>query len=519
MGFNPNKPFTPVKKGFDPSRPFQPATSDTTQESLTDNILGKGKAFAEGAAQGLTLGNVGNIGGAVQSLASYLGKPGQTDRDLESKGFTINQPSSFSVGRAATNSELDDSYNKNPISYGAGFVGGSAPLAAPGRAVFDAAGKGIKGGMALGGVQGALSSIDTDNPTNQIYKAGAGAALGGAIQGAGQLANKGLGVVKKYAGNFARMSPAQANSYLDDVAGTEQMAKQLGNASEDPQGLANLQDQAVDAINNSRKTLKGQGLANAAKLSNVLNDKTIKVNPNELIGLDPRVDEVLSKYGVEVPAVQGEPIMGDDNVMKYVGSKPASVSYPNEVDVPGNEGNALKRYLQEGAKFGRGTVTDPVQAARVKDLGSKSAQLRVALENTSPEVAPLNQSMQEGMLLQQALRNGAKNSPLAYVSSESPDRMAQLARAESLGAGGLFDMGNQLGAAKAIVGKNVGSGVDSSMLKAAGRAGLRGVSLFEPSVKEVSDFPWLQQLTQESAQGALDNSTPATSARRPLFNK
>lgn len=449
--------------------------------SMLSSVADKAKAFAEGAGQGLTLGNVGNIGGAAQALASYLGKPGQTDRDLESQGFKIQQPSAFDQGKAATNAELDDSYNKNPWTYRAGYVAGSTPLAGPGRAVYDAAGKGIKGGMALGGLQGALSSIDTDNPTNQAYKAAGGAALGGAIQGLGQLANSGLGLIKKYSGNFARMSPAQSDAYLGDIVGTEDMAKQLGNVSENPQGMVDLQNKARDAIGNSRAALKAKGLQNASKLSQYLTGKSTEINPSDYMGLDPEVDEILNKAISNTDA-------------SHVNLSPG---LPKSVPVDLNELNTAKRILQSKAQFAPGTVVDPQQAARNSLMASKSQGLRSLIERVGgDDVAPLNQEMQDSMMLQKALRQGGKTSPLAFVSSESPDRMATLARAETQGAGGLFDLGNQLGAAKAIAGKNVGSGVDSSLLKAAGRAGLRGVSLFEPAAKELSDFPFLQQLTQ-----------------------
>lgn len=468
-------------------------SSAQPRSPLIGDIADKAKALAEGAGQGLTLGNVGNIGGAAQSLASYLGKPGQTDRDLESQGFKIQQPSAFDVGKRATNDELDKSYADNPWTYRAGFVGGSTPLAAPGRAIFDAAGGGIKGGMALGGAQGAVSSIDTDNPMNQAYKAAGGAALGGAIQGVGQLANKGLGLVKKYSGNFARMSPAQADAYTGDIAGTEEMAKQLGNASENPQGMVDLQNKARDAINGSRAALKGQGLANASQLRTALDGKTVTLNPNDYMGLDPRVDELLTGE-ISRAKTTSDPVQAFKSL---TGS-----DVPDSLELDANQANKLKRYLQDGADFAKGTVVDPVQKAKYGQLASKSAGLRSAIEQVAPEASGLNKSMQDSMMLQQALRQGSKTNPLAFVSTESPDRMATLARAETKGAGGLFDLGNQLGAAKAIAGKNVGSGIDSSLLKATGRAGLRMVSLFEPAAKELSDFPFIQQLIQSAGQGS-----------------
>jgi hypothetical protein len=298
------------------------------------------------------------------------------------------------------------------------------------------------------------------------------------------------------------------------------MAEQLGNASENPQGMVDLQNRAVDAINRSRQMLKQQGLQKASQLSQELEGTSANINPNDYLGYSPEADQVLSKYARTIPEVSGEPILGEDNVMRYVGGSPAKTVYPDSVEAGGNEVNALKRYLQGASRFKAGTVTDPNQQARMAEAAQKAADLRMRVEGLSPNAADLNKNMQESVLLQQALRQGAKNSPLAFVSTEAPDRMATLARSEARGAGGLFDLGNQLGAAKAIAGKNVGSGVDSSILKAAGRSGLRGVSLFQPAAEELSDFPYIQQLVQESVQSSSpDNSTPATPTRSPIFGK
>ena len=464
MPFTPDQP----KSGFVPDSPIA-----ETAKGVGSKLL----SAAEGAGQGLTLGNVGNIGGGAMALANYLG-PGRTDRELERQGFKISQPSAFDVGKQATNQELDRAYHENPWSYRAGYVGGSAPLAGAGRAVYNAGGKGVEGSMAVGGLQGALTDIE--NPDAQMDKGLKGMAFGGLLHRLAQGVQAGLGKAKEYAGKFARMSPAQSEAYLGDVTGTEQMAQTLGNPSENPQAMVGLENQARDAVQASRKALRQQGLQAAAQRSGLLKDKAVTLTPTELQGLDPRADTILENYTSKSPMA-------------------GAVGLPAQVQVPAVEADVLKRYLQEGADFLQGSVLDPVQRARQGGLAKAQGVVKTAIENVEPAVGPINRSMQEGALLSSDLRKGLKN-PLAFVSSEAPGRMATLARAESRGAGGLFDFGNKMGAAKAIASKDVGSGITSSLPKAAGRAGLRASALFEQSVNELQDFPWLKQLLQESAQ-------------------
>jgi hypothetical protein len=481
----------PFQPDSAPKSGFVPDTAPTQQPEGT-TLLSKAKSAAEGTAQGLTLGNVGNIGGAVGKLAEYLTPSiGGLDRKLESEGFNVQQPKAFDIYKEGTEQELEKSYQENPWSYRAGYVGGSAGLAGPGARLAKAAGGGFKGAAALGGAQGSLTDIDVDNPVNQVGKAAAGAGMGAGIYGAGKAAVKGLGLLKKGSGKLARMTDAQSDAYLKDVRGTEKMAQQLGNVSENPQGMVELQNQARSAINNSRGTLKAQGLKDAAHVSNAVQGKQLEINPSKLLGIDPEADAIINQ-AISASKTTSSPVQAFANQ--------AGPAIPESLSLPGDAANKLKQILQKASEFGRGTLLDPQQAAKNATAANASRGLRIGVEGLDPSIAAKNQAMQEGMMLQQSLRQGGKTNPLAFVSSEAPDRMATLARAETKGAGGLFDFGNKLGAAKSISAKDVGSGVPSSLGRAAGRAGLRGVSLFEPSAKELAEFPWLRQLIQESSQ-------------------
>lgn len=216
--------------------------------SLLDSALSKAKSFAAGAGQGLTLGNVGNIGGAVQTLASYLGKPGQTDRDLEAQGFKIQQPSAFDVGKQATNDALDKEYQENPWAYRAGYAGGSLPLAGPGKAIAKAAGGGMEGAAALGGVQGYLHDYDVHNPDEQLWKGAAGMAGGAATN---KLFNYLSGGLDK--GEDALMQQA-TNIRKDFPIGEQVVDPDTGEAVTSTTGVGNkLKDLGIGGSRNAMK--------------------------------------------------------------------------------------------------------------------------------------------------------------------------------------------------------------------------------------------------------------------------
>lgn len=351
----------------------------------------------------------------------------------------------------------------------AGYLGGSGLGASAAR---------VGAGAAMGGATGAIGS-----PDDRLGGAEKGAALGGGLGALGEGVG-GLASLAKWAGRgLSRMTAPQGEAYLQNPGATKEMARAL----EDPSKMPALQDQAVGAINNSRKALKQQGLGNAAKLRTLLEGKHVEINPQELSGLNPQVDTALEPFS----RTEGGWSSG-------VGGAGETTSTSNAVSVPANDANNMKRAFQSDANYVPGTVTDPVQAARQQVSGQKAAQLRSGIEKVEPEAAGLNQQMQEGLMLQQALRKGAKNSPLAFVSSESPDRVATLARAENAGAGGLLDFGNKLGAAKTMTRPDQGSGVPTFLNKMLGRGIMRGSSAVQDA-SDVSPF-----VTQELIKGLFN---------------
>lgn len=317
------------------------------------------------------------------------------------------------------------------------------------------------GGLSLLNQSGALASgarIAANTGLGYIQGGAQGAAVGAAGAGLGEAAqvlNKGGSWFMK---GLSRFTGPQAQAYLDNPQETTQIAQTL----KDPSKYPDLQNQAVQAINQSRTALKSQGLENASVLKQYLSGKQVEINPTDYMGLDPRVDELLSSSLNKPTDAMGA-------------FKQLVQGTPNSASIDANDANQIKRFLQEGAEFGQGTHTDPIQAAKAGNLASKSAQMRGVIESAAPEASDLNKQMQESLLLQKAL-GAAKNSPIAFVSSESPDRLATLAKTEKYGQGGLLDFGQRLGAAKEIAAPDTGSGIPSYISRLVGRGGLRALN-------------------------------------------
>ena len=333
----------------------------------------------------------------------------------------------------------------------------------------------VLGKMGMGALQGGATAVGMQDPNasaeDKLGSLLTGGLTGGAVSGVTQgiAALPGLG---KYIGrNMARMTKPQSEQYMQDPKAVGQLAGQLQDQAQAPQ----VQDQAAAAINASRKSLRAEGMGKAAKLSELLKGKQVNVNPDELLGGTPELDAVLNEK-----IRQGSGMYGN--------MRPSSVS------LDANEANAFKRGLQESAQYRPGTVQDPVQEARNAATQAKASKLRAALETAGGEgVKQLNQEMQEGAIVNKALRQGLK-SPISFVSSESPDRVATMARASQAGDGGMLDFGNKLGAAKAINAKDAGSGIPTFTGKLAGRAVMRTSNAVQPAADAAASPEALQML-------------------------
>lgn len=312
----------------------------------------------------------------------------------------------------------------------AAYLGKNAPLR-------------IGANSAAGAVQGAMNA----EPGQGAEEAKKGALLGGGLSGLGELVG-GIGSVGKalkgWGSQATRMNTSQAEAYLKNPQAVKNMVGML----EDPLKTPELQNQASEAIQNSRRILRLQGLGKAKELSQTLKGKELNVDPTSFQGHSDEADALIQGLMTQKPAQSASEAFNE-----FAGTAPKNSPFPVEA----NDVNSLKRALQQASEYGKGTPVDPVQMAKNSKAAQAAAQLRSKLETVDPAVQSLNKSMQESVTLQEALRKGLK-SPLSFVSTEAPDRVANLARAENKGAGGLLDFGSNFGAAKAINAKNVGSG-------------------------------------------------------------
>ncbi len=325
-----------------------------------------------------------------------------------------------------------------------------------------------------GDIEGQISGLQVeDRATNALT----GGAIGSVLGGAGELAKKVINSGNSIARRAARMTPEQAKAYTKNSKAVHDMADMI----DDPMRASQLQDQAADAIQQSRKSLRAEGLKKASQLEQLIRGKEVDVDARSLLGKSPEIDKMLSsKAGV----------YGD---------------IPGEIKLSGTDANRAKRILQQQAEYRPGVLLDPVQDAKLKDAAGLASKLRGKIETVGgPEVKALNDQMQEGMLLQKSLRQALKK-PLAAVSTESPDARAVLSRAAKADGGGLLEFGSKYGAAKTIASKDVDDALSRALQKSAGRATLRGLARTDKAVSKVKDPKSLQAILNMVFSESKDN--------------
>lgn len=316
----------------------------------------------------------------------------------------------------------------------------------------------LGGAAQAGGTQAVTNMGEGKSPLEGVPGA---MAMGAGLNMAGEAVSAGPRAVRAVGEKFSRFTSPQAEAYVKNPKSVSQMAEQLS----DPLQLPALENAAKGAFDTSRAALKGKGLGEAKSLSDLLNGKNVNVNASDLYGISPEIDSLLATRA------------------------PGANEYtrPKNIDLDANVANDIKRKLQKMSEYKPGTILEPTQAAKNADLASKASTVRKSIEGVGgDDVKALNKSMQDSMMLQEALRKAGKSNPLAFISSEAPGRMATLARAENMGAGGLLDFGNKLGAAKEIIAPDVGSagsllGIPAWAVKMGGRGLLRTGAASQPA--------------------------------------
>lgn len=427
------------------------------------------------------LSHLSSESGVKLSQSGQYASPGENEADstLGKIGARVTDPNRWqamlnSTGPAANKNVVAGS---PPMTIPAGsapaalsklaeFLGKSGVLPAIGR---------VGANAGVGATEGAMHPSDGES-TLDSAKRGAGV---GAVLGSGsELLAKPLTALGSYLSRgLSRLTPPQAKAYLDSfrgmgdvINGEPNKITDIKNMLSDPQKASQLQDKAVQAIQDTRAASKQKGLGQAKQLSDVLNGKSANVDTSQLEGIDPRIDEIIhsSKGKALDSGAAGQ--SSEENFRRLSGLDQSAQTTPVQL----NDLNTVKRVLQEKANYKPGTVVDPVQQAKMENYGKLASGTRGQIEQAGGEdVRSLNDEMQQNLLTQKALRQGTRNKPLAFVSSSSPDNAALLDRiSKQSGSTALPDFGNQLGAAKTMVAPDTGSGVPSFLSRKAGRAGL-----------------------------------------------
>lgn len=382
------------------------------------------------------------------------------------------------------------------VATGAGIgslLKGAGPLA---RIIGNTAGAAAQGFAAKPSGEDSLGARGKNAGISALI-AGPISALGEGVSAASQLG-------KKAAAKATAFTPNQADAYIGNPGEVHEMADAINSQT----GVPALQDKARQAIENSRRMLRSQGLQDASKVSKIL-DETHGPFPasstEELSNISPKIaEEVQALHQAKNPPVTAMvQNLNKDRITKLpIGGEFVEQSVqaplPEKMEAPLSLLQNAKRAAQDQAQFGPTTITDPVAVSRVKSMGTQAYNLRKRIEDAAPAVAPLNARQQESLLLQKALRQGQKN-PLSFVSTESPDRMASLARAENRGAGGLLDFGNKYGAAKMLAKKDIDDPISRMLLGLGGRAALRNVPF--DAVENASKSPEAVQSLISILQG------------------
>lgn len=136
-----------------------PAAVFDAEQSTPDPKVGVGSAAARGAANAMSLGTVDNLAGVLDAI-----KGAGSDALKGEFSKAINNLSGrYEAGKRAYQREDDAAWDQNPVSYGAGYAGGTAAsMAVPGLNVAKGAsmGKAALQAGALGTVGGLGAGTD-----------------------------------------------------------------------------------------------------------------------------------------------------------------------------------------------------------------------------------------------------------------------------------------------------------------------------------------------------------------------
>jgi hypothetical protein len=393
------------------------------------------QAALEGFGETATMGYLPQIQAAVEPAQNKLmelitGKKVDSGDYLQRRDENLRRQKSLS--------------EENPMASMAGKLAGGVASSAilPG---------GAAGGIGKAALQGAATGA-LYNPGDkegemgglQLADRGTGAMVGGAVGGTMGALQKGVSALS----NKQNM----VNRVKDSATLGDSVKGEIDTALENV-----TKNQVKPRVENIKQLLKGQD---------------IDVNPEQLKGINPQLDriaELATKRGMRKAPEQAMYDVSQRTVDK--------------VALPANRANAIKRALDQEAKYAQNTAWDPRAAAKAGQAKSASDALRSQI-NQNPDVATINEELQGVLAKQGHMKRLARSSPISSIQGKpGTDRGSLLDWVDKASGSKLEKLGNEITGAKGMLLKpsNLIKPLEApnEVRKILGRAGMKAGSLVD----------------------------------------
>lgn len=348
-------------------------------------------------------------------------------------------------------------YHPQDIGYTPGGTPASAALADPEGNERNAK---IGVGLAVGGATAPLTA-GMSGISGILGRAGVNAA-GSSLQ--------------QYFGNLMDKQPATQNTGF--AAGLGAAGSMAGDAIGGLAGLvkrpistamlaanpSKMSDMASGALNDGMDRLKSSESDNIAGM---LQGKQVPVTTNQLTGIHPEIDSILSKY-------QGP--YGD---------------LPSEVSMDGQDANKVRSILDQEMSYKKlGPWAQSAEtSARDSMIKPQADAIRGSVHDLDPELSDTIDKYSENLEMAKKLKSGAANSPTNTLTSGNTDQRGLFQDIDDRTGTNLQDLSSKLNDAKnlgnAIHGDKLGRAVEAlgvSAVKGFGRGASDGNALSDPAV-------------------------------------
>ena len=167
---------------------------------------------------------------------------------------------------------------------------------------------------------------------------------------------------------------------------------------------------------------------------------------------------------------------------------PARSMLPEKAVTPATVARRLKQIFQKEAKYAKSSPVTAKGMPRDEDYAAIADAINAELRKQEG-VKSLDDFMRQGVVLQQELEKGA-NAPLQFLKTQSEDITATLSRAaKRTGDKEVFDLANQLSAARKIMGKgDYDDWVSRAGIRKVGRGALQAMDKFSRTGKATEDM-------------------------------